>query len=304
MNNLDSQPKRLGIVVNVLRPEAEPLVSSIEQWAKKHKWTVVDCYKIDMTKEPDFAGFPKGTIAEDIDLLLALGGDGTMLTSVRAVASLGIPVLGVNLGSLGFLTVVPLNKCLESLDRVARGDYEIEERLMLEVTEPGSGEERWTALNDVVLMKAGMARMASVTISCNGEYLTTMAGDGVIVATPTGSTAYSLSGGGPIVIPTMQGFLLTPVSPHTLAQRPMVFDPETTLEITLESLVGEAMVTADGQLARYLEEGATIHVRRAKHPARLLAFRDRSFFRILREKLHWGIGPSLGREWASDKSEP
>ncbi|GAB4318308.1 MAG: NAD(+)/NADH kinase [Candidatus Zixiibacteriota bacterium] len=301
MTQLDAQPKRIGIVVNVLRPEARPLVASIGDWADKHEWTVSGTYEIDMTKSPDFSGFPKGTISRDIDLLLALGGDGTMLTSVRSVAEQGTPVLGVNLGSLGFLTVVPLDKCLESLDRVARGDYHIEERLLLEVTEPGSGEDRWTALNDIVLMKAGMARMASVTISCNGEYLTTMAGDGVIVATPTGSTAYSLSAGGPIVIPTMNGFILTPVSPHTLAQRPMVFDSETTIEIKLEALVGEAMLTADGQLARYLEEGATVRVRPASHRARLLGFSDRSFFRILREKLHWGIGPSLGPEWTSDK---
>jgi len=302
MTKSDQTPKRLGIIVNVLRPEARPLMNSIEQWAKDHGWTIVSCHEIDMDANPDFKGFPRGTINGDMDLLLALGGDGTMLTSVRSVAEFNIPVLGVNLGSLGFLTVVPLDRCTESLDRIAKGDYTIEDRLMLEVAEPGSGEDRWSALNDIVLMKAGMARMASLTIRCDDEFVTTLAGDGVIIATPTGSTAYSLSSGGPIVMPTMRGFLITPISPHTLAQRPMVFDEGTRVEITVESLVGEAMLTADGQLARYLEEGATITIRTSPNAARLIAFRDRSFFRILREKLNWGIGPSLGHEWSSRKT--
>lgn len=298
MSDSENQAKRLGIIVNVQRPEARPTLASIESWVREHHWDIVATREIDMIADPEFKGFSKDAFPKDMDLLLALGGDGTMLTSVRAVAETGTPVLGVNLGSLGFLTVVPLHRCVESLDRIARGEYLIEERVMLEVAEPGSEEARWTALNDIVLMKSGMARLATLTVTCNGEYVTTMAGDGIIIASPTGSTAYSLSAGGPIVMPTMKGFILTPVSPHTLAQRPMVFGSDASLELKVESLVGEAMLTADGQLAREMGEGSTITIRTHAKPARLVGFRDRSFLRILREKLHWGIGPSLGREWS------
>lgn len=298
MNDSQHEPKRLGIIVNVQRPEARPTLTAIESWSAEQGWEIVAIREIDMVADPAFKGFASDVFPANMDLLLALGGDGTMLTSVRAVAEIGTPVLGVNLGSLGFLTVVPLHRCVESLERIARGDYEIEERVMLEVAEPGSERARWTALNDIVLMKSGMARLATLTVTCNGEYVTTMAGDGIIIATPTGSTAYSLSAGGPIVMPTMKGFILTPVSPHTLAQRPMVFGSDSALDIKVESLVGEAMLTADGQLAREMNEGSTITIRAHKNPARLVGFRDRSFFRILREKLHWGLGPSLGREWS------
>jgi len=301
MSNTDNQPKRLGIIVNVQRPEARPTLTMIESWVREHGWEIVATREIDMVADPGFKGFSRDTFPADMDLLLALGGDGTMLTSVRAVVEFGTPVLGVNLGSLGFLTVVPLHRCVESLERIARGEYLIEERVMLEVAEPDSEQARWTALNDIVLMKSGMARLAILTVTCNGEYVTTMAGDGIIIASPTGSTAYSLSAGGPIVMPTMKGFILTPVSPHTLAQRPMVFGAEASLEVKVESLVGEAMLTADGQLAREMGEGSTITIRTHAKSAHLVGFRDRSFLRILREKLHWGIGPSLGREWSDSQ---
>lgn len=286
---------RLGIIINVRRPGAETTIGSIERWAKANSWPVTAVGRIDMVADPEFRIFPKEMFAGQVDLLLALGGDGTMLTAVRTVAELGIPVLGVNLGFLGFLTVVSPDECCEALDRIKNGRYAIEDRLMLEVSEPHALDkgESWAALNDVVIIKGGMSRMVKLTVTHNGEYVSSFAGDGLIVATPTGSTAYSLSVGGPILMPTMQGFILTPISPHTLAQRPMVFDASARLEITVDAVVENAVLTVDGQLARHLSERSTVVVSQSRHHARLVSFPDHPFFRLLREKLHWGVGPAL-----------
>jgi len=286
---------RLGIIVNVRRPGAEATVTLIENWAKEHGWPVTALGRIDMVADPDFRIFPEERFGGQVDLLLALGGDGTMLTAVRTVAGLGIPVLGINLGALGFLTVVPPQECRDALDRIKDGNYTVEERLMLEVSETDTLQKgvSWAALNDVVIIKGGMSRMVKLTVTHNGEYVSSFAGDGLIVATPTGSTAYSLSVGGPILMPSMQGFVLTPISPHTLAQRPMVFDASARLEITLDAVAEDTILTVDGQLARHLSEKSTLVVSRSHDPARLVGFPDRPFFRLLREKLQWGIGPAL-----------
>ncbi|MEW5701214.1 MAG: NAD(+)/NADH kinase [Candidatus Zixiibacteriota bacterium] len=282
--------KRLGIIVNVQRPDAEETVSTIERWAKAADWPIVAQHRIDMVRTPDFASAPKDLFANRIDLLLALGGDGTILTSARTVAESGIPVLGIHLGSLGFLTVVYPTDVIGALDRIRAGDFFIERRMMLEVSESGGGE-RWSGLNDVVLDKGGIARIVTLRVHLNGEFLSEIAGDGLIVATPTGSTAYALSVGGPIMMPTMQGFVMAPISPHTLAQRPMVFAAADRLQVTVRSVAGPAMLTVDGQLARHLGEGVTVEIGKSPHDALLVDFADRSFLRVLREKLHWGIGP-------------
>ncbi|MBI3872354.1 MAG: NAD(+)/NADH kinase [candidate division Zixibacteria bacterium] len=282
--------KRLGIIVNVQRPDAETTVQAIERWAKAHQWPIVACERINIAHPPDFVLVPKEVFADRIDLLLALGGDGTILTAARTVAEFGIPVLGINLGSLGFLTVVPPAGAIESFERINRGDYRTEERLMLKVSESG-GTESWAGLNDIVLDKGGIARIVTFHVRLNGEFVSEIAGDGLIVATPTGSTAYALSVGGPILTPTMQAFVLAPISPHTLAQRPMVLAAEDRLQITVKSVAGSVMLTIDGQWTRRLEQGATVEITRSEHPARLINFPERSFMRVLREKLHWGMGP-------------
>lgn len=282
--------KRLGIIVNVQRPDAETTVQAIERWAKAHQWPIVACERINIAHPPDFVLVPKEVFADRIDLLLALGGDGTILTAARTVAEFGIPVLGINLGSLGFLTVVPPAGAIESFERINRGDYRTEERLMLKVSESG-GTESWAGLNDIVLDKGGIARIVTFHVRLNGEFVSEIAGDGLIVATPTGSTAYALSVGGPILTPTMQAFVLAPISPHTLAQRPMVLAAEDRLQITVKSVAGSVMLTIDGQWTRRLKQGATVEITRSEHPARLINFPERSFMRVLREKLHWGMGP-------------
>ncbi len=287
--------KRLGIIVNTHRPNSADVLGRVEAWAKKHGWPIVAVERINAVRTPDFPPIPSDSFAGKVDLLLALGGDGTILASARSVSESGIPILGVNLGTLGFLTVAPPEEAEAALERVASGDYIVEDRFMLEVNEPAGGKAHWSALNDVVIDKGGVARLITVHVHLNGEFVSEIAGDGLIVATPTGSTAYALSVGGPILWPTMQGFLTAPISAHTLAQRPMVFHADDVLQVTVESVAGEAMLTVDGQWTRKLARGARVQIRRASYSAKLVNFPGRSFLRVLRSKLHWGLAPGETR---------
>jgi len=283
--------KRIGIIVNTQRPNSADVLRRVEVWAKKHGWPVVAVERINAVRTQDYPSVPSESFAGNVDLLLSLGGDGTMLTAARAVSEAGIPILGINLGTLGFLTAAPPEETEIALDRVATGDLVVEERFMLEVSEQDGGNTRWSALNDAVIDKGGIARIITVHVHLNGEFLSEIAGDGLIIATPTGSTAYALSVGGPILWPTMQGFLTAPISAHTLAQRPMVFRADDSLQVTIVSVAGEAMLTVDGQWTRKLAPGAKVGIRRAPYPARLVNFPGRSFLRVLRSKLHWGLAP-------------
>lgn len=287
--------KRLGLIVNTLRPNAEEVLRRVERWAAARGWPIAVCERVQAVRTPDFQSIPEGRFTGKIDLLLSLGGDGTILTAARAVCEAGTPVLGINLGTLGFLTVASPEEAEQALDRVAAGQYVIEERFMLEVREPEGGKQHWAALNDIVIDKGGIARIIHLHVHHNGDFLSEIAGDGLIVATPTGSTAYALSVGGPILLPTMRGFLMAPISPHTLAQRPMVFGADDRLGVTVRAVAGEAMLTVDGQWTRKLATGATVEIARAPYPARLINFPGRSFLRVLREKLHWGLGPGESR---------
>lgn len=284
--------KRLGLIVNTLRPNAEEVLRRVERRAAAQGWPIAVCERIQAVRTPDYPSIPEGRFTGKIDLLLALGGDGTILTAARAVCESGTPVLGINLGTLGFLTVASPEEAEQALGRLAAGEYIVEERFMLEVREPNGGKDHhWAALNDIVIDKGGISRIIHLHVHLNGEFLSEIAGDGLIVATPTGSTAYALSVGGPILLPSMQGFLMAPISPHTLAQRPMVFGANDRLTVTVRSVAGEAMLTVDGQWTRKLSAGATVEIARAPFPARLITFPGRSFLRVLREKLHWGLGP-------------
>jgi NAD+ kinase len=287
--------KRLGIIVNTHRPNSGDVLRRVEAWAKKQGWPLAAVEKIDAVRTPDFPPISPEHFVGKVDLLLALGGDGTILAAARAVAEAGIPILGINLGTLGFLTVAPPEDAESTLDRVASGDYAVEDRFMLQVHEPAGGEVHWSALNDVVIDKGGVARLITVHVHLNGEFVSEIAGDGLIVATPTGSTAYALSVGGPILWPTMQGCLTAPISAHTLAQRPRVFRADDVLHITVQSVAGEAMLTVDGQWTRKLTKGARVEIRRAPFSAKLVNFPGRSFLRVLRSKLHWGLAPGESR---------
>ena len=246
------------------------------------------------------AGDGAGPIAaQEVDAMLTLGGDGTLLRAARLVDQRAVPILGVNLGRLGFLTCCPASHLEEALHRLATRDYVVENRMTLDarVTDAAGGDrQRWRALNDVVLHKGGFARVVAVRVEADGETVGQFSADGVVIATPTGSTAYNLSAGGPVVVPTLETILLTPVSAHTLALRPLVLPA--TSQVTLRANDGpdELLITVDGQVGCNFSAGDSLVVRRSHAPVPIVRFPEHSFFSTMREKLHWGGLP--------DRDEP
>jgi NAD+ kinase len=228
---------------------------------------------------------------DDLDVLVTLGGDGTLLRGARWLDARGTPILGVNLGRLGFLTSCAGDEATEALGRWARGDYRAEARMALEAVAFGHDGEvasRFIALNDVVLHKGGFARVLRLRVTIDGESIGAYSADGIVVSTPTGSTGYSLSAGGPVVVPTVESLLLTPVSPHTLAIRPLVLPPTSVVQLQPEDGPEELLVTADGQVGAHFRAGQVLQVRRAPNPVRIVRFPGTSFFDLLRRKLGWG----------------
>jgi NAD+ kinase len=211
-----------------------------------------------------------------------------MLRGARLVAGRQIPVLGVNLGRLGFLTACAREDMELALQRLTAGDYLVQKRMTLEAWTTRHAEPRWRALNDVVLHKGGFARVFTLRASVNGELMSTYAADGVIISSPTGSTGYSLSAGGPIVVPTVESLILTPISPHTLAIRPVVLPPHAEVTVQVDAGPDELLVTIDGQMGASFLPGDTLTVRRADKPVLLVTFRDGTFFSRMRRKLGWG----------------
>ncbi|MEP6691251.1 MAG: NAD(+)/NADH kinase [Gemmatimonadaceae bacterium] len=237
----------------------------------------------------DIAGGAVLASGDDVDLLLTLGGDGTLLRGARFLDGRRAPILGVNLGHLGFLTSCGGAEMERAIERVADGDYHVEARMaLLAHSSRTTDGVRWRALNDIVMHKGGFARVMRLSVMVNGDLVGTYAADGIIVSTPTGSTAYSLSAGGPIVVPTMDSIIVTPISPHTLAVRPVVLPPEADVSIQAEEGPDELLVTVDGQVGSSFSPGDTLVVRRAAEPVWLLRFSESSFFSRMRTKLGWG----------------
>jgi NAD+ kinase len=238
------------------------------------------------------AGNGAGPIAaQEVDAMLTLGGDGTLLRAARLVDERAVPILGVNLGRLGFLTCCPASHLEEALRRLASRDYVVENRMTLDarVTDAAGGDrQRWRALNDVVLHKGGFARVVAVRVEADGETIGQFSADGVVIATPTGSTAYNLSAGGPVVVPTLETILLTPVSAHTLALRPLVLPAASQVTLRANDGPDELLVTVDGQVGCTFSVGESLVIRRSHAPVPIVRFPEHSFFSTMREKLHWG----------------
>jgi NAD+ kinase len=250
---------------------------------------------LDLVYEPGLhdavgIGAPLGD-EEPIDGLLTLGGDGTLLRGARFLDGRRVPILGVNLGRVGFLTSCAGDELEAGLRALASGDYETERRLTLEtavVDAAGQERARWRSLNDVVLHKGGFARVVRFVVCVDGEAIGAYAADGVVISTPTGSTAYSLSAGGPVVVPTVESILLTPVSPHTLAIRPLVLPATAEVRIQAEEGPEELLVTVDGQVGTHYQPEETLVIRRAALPVLIVRLRGTSFFARLRRKMGWG----------------
>jgi NAD+ kinase len=264
--------RRLGLVAHPDRAEAAALVRSTRAWAEDHGI------------ETQVIGADAEVVDATFDAVLSFGGDGTMLRSVDLVTDSDVPVLGVNCGQMGYLTGVEPAALADALERLRVGDFEVSERTVLavQVDSVGPGGGSWTALNEAVLEKPDPGRLVRFEVVINGAPFTSYAADGVIVATPTGSTAYSFSAGGPIVSPRLACLLMTPVSPHMLFDRTLVLDDTDALELHVTER--PAVLTVDGRDLGPLEPGAVVHCRCGPHPARMITLAPRDFHQILKAK--------------------
>lgn len=236
------------------------------------------------------AWLERPALAENSDLILVVGGDGTLLAVAREIANQRTPLLGVNLGSLGFLTEVPLDELRSSLDAVIDGNYSLmrRNRLNVEIVRDGRRTLRHEVLNDVVVAKSALARILDIEVTINEHFVTVFQADGLIVCTPTGSTAYSLSAGGPIVAPSVDATILSPICPHTLTNRPIVAPGDSHVQLRLARNHGEVYVTLDGQVGEPFRENDRLIIRRSRHPVSLVHFPQNNYFDVLRKKLKWG----------------
>jgi len=281
--------KSIGILTKPKFPEVKATLQAVVTWLRaRHIDVILDQTSAMLLGEQ--GGIQKTQLAGKADVLLVLGGDGTMLNAARLAGERGIPILGVNMGGLGFLTEVRLEHLYPSLDRVFANEYVLDERLMLRAHVHRHGETvtQGVVLNDVVISKGTLARMIELHIAIQGRFVSNLRGDGLIVSTPTGSTAYSLSAGGPIINPAVQSLILTPVCPHTLTHRPLIVPGNVEIDVTLTSKDDGAMATLDGQVGISLTQGDSVVLTTSEHRTRLIRFPDSNYYDVLREKLKWG----------------
>jgi NAD+ kinase len=281
--------KSVAILSKPSKPELSELIPPLASWLAARKYDVIFDQQ---TAEyiPDSQGVDRSQVAAlQPDFAIVLGGDGTLLSAARALAPAGIPILAVNLGSLGFLTEIPLQEMYTMLDTVLLRTCPIDERTMLacDLIREGKILHSYTALNDVVVNKSAIARLVGFDLAIDQHQAFTYRADGVIVATPTGSTAYSLAAGGPVMMPSVAAFQVTPVCPHSLTHRPVVVPETSTISIVVRSSGEAAFLTMDGQVGQPLQDGDKVVCRKAAHAVKLLQMKQ-SFFQVLRNKLKWG----------------
>jgi NAD+ kinase len=279
---------RVGVIANARYPDLGGILAEAVENMAGRGWSLAsDEYASSLLSHP-FAPLDP----DQLDLLVTFGGDGTLLRGARALQGRPVPILGVNFGRVGFLTAVARHQVGDALDSFAAGQYSVSARAMLSamVCAPGGGAgEVVTVLNDVVLHKGGVARVVRFNLSVDGDQIGTVSADGVVVASPTGSTAYSLSAGGPVVMPTIDAMIVTPICAHSLSVRPVVLPGTATLRIDpIAPESDDMLVSFDGQQTTPLLSGMGLSIRVAEERIHLVRFPEVTFFMRLREKLHWG----------------
>lgn len=271
-------------------PRCQGVADDLIKWLEEHR-----CLPLVESELANMIGYSKGMseadIREQAELVVVLGGDGTLISVARLFSGKEVPIVGVNLGSLGFLTEVTVEELYPLLERCLEGNPRVSERMMLDVTVFRDSKEidRTHVLNDMVINKGALARIVDLETKVNRHFLTTYKADGLIISTPTGSTGYSMSAGGPIIHPLMSCIVITPICPHTLTNRPIVVTDDSIISITIASSFDEKVyLTLDGQVGFKLMQGDSIEVRKALKTTGLVRSKDRDYFEILRTKLKWG----------------
>ena len=279
----------IAVIAKPHHPRLPEVLERLAAWARKSRVRLL----LDRETAGRFGGrlstMSRKNLARKADLLLVLGGDGTLLSAARAINQHQIPILGVNMGSMGFLTEFTLDELYPTLEAIRAGSYEVEDRIMLtaELHRKRRMLNRYTALNDCVINNGALARMTDLDITVDDQYVTNFKADGLIVATPTGSTAYSLSAGGPIVQPSLGAIILTPICPHILTNRPLVLRDNVTLRVDLRN-GSDVMLTVDGQVGAPMQSGDSILLRKSPYVTRLVQPLQKNHFQVLRAKLKWG----------------
>jgi NAD+ kinase len=281
--------KNIGIIVKDI-PEARKAAKKLTAWLERRgKKVYIDA---DAAAAVRLRGYERSEIPALVDMLIVLGGDGTLLSAARHVADAhtNVPIFGVNLGSLGFMAEVSLDELYDNLEKAMAGKLETEDRMMLSaaVVREGRRLARYRVLNDVVINKGALARMMELRVSVSDGPLTTLRADGLIVATPTGSTAYSLSAGGPIIHPTVHCFVVTPICPHTLSNRPIALPDSVVVEVCLTSPSEDVSITLDGQIGFPLVQHDVVEIKKSRYRMKLIKHPVKSYYEILRTKLKWG----------------
>ena len=285
---------RLGLIANLKRIGAVKAIESLVEWVNSNGHEIVISDEIKDRLSDQYNYVPRKQICHNIDFLVSMGGDGTLLSTARTVADSGVPILGINLGSLGFLTPLTPQQLIPAMKKIADGDYGIHERMLLKAEiDNGITPETPLALNEVVLHNGSVARILDINLKVNGEDVVTYKADGLIIATATGSTAYNLAVGGPILNPGLEAMIASPISPFSFTTRPMVFLPDDILELQIISDEGrEAVFTVDGQVMLNCRSGQKIRISRADHRVKFISFPEESYYKLLKSKLHWGVPPN------------
>jgi len=279
---------KIGIICKTGVPEPAEILKDLLPWLRqKNCETYVDNETAAIL---NIEGTPRSQIPSLSEVIIVLGGDGTMLSVARLVGEKGVPILGVNIGGLGFLTAVQKGELHEVITKVLAGECSVEERIMLTACVFRHSEciAQYIVMNDVVVNKGALARIIDLKTYIDHNYVATFKADGLIVSTPTGSTGYALSAGGPILYPTLNSIILAPICPHTLTNRPIVLPDNVMIEIVLRSLNEDVFLTLDGQVGFSLRQNDTVEVKKSEFKTKLFVPCERDYFQILRAKLKWG----------------
>jgi NAD+ kinase len=282
--------RNIGIISRPRRSNLSAVVPPLLSWLEASGIHVVYDQETATSLEEPSEGRSREQVAAASDLLLVLGGDGTLLAAARVAAPRGIPILPINMGSLGFLTSFMLEELYPALEDILAGQLTISERVMLhaELQRGDKILDKQTVLNEVVINKGALARMIELELSIDKDFVCRYRADGLIVASPTGSTAYSLSAGGPIVHPSVESFIITPICPHTLSDRPVVVGDSSIIEVKLSAGTESVFLTLDGQKGIPLQATDRVRISRAQQLLKLIQTPNKSYFEILRNKLKWG----------------
>ena len=285
---------KIGIIANIRKPQITKTLKSLLDWLAERHIHVVISKQLHNYMKQDFNNVEivdPDLVPQVSDITISIGGDGTMLTAARVIGKMEKPLMGINLGGLGFLTEASVEDMYPQMEKIISGDYTLEKRMVLKAHTAENPEKHYFAMNDVVLNRMGSPRVIRIDVTISGDYFNTYVSDGIIVSTPTGSTAYSLSAGGPIVVPSLESIILNPICPHSLTNRPTVIPASSIINLQIQTNDSEVLLSMDGQENVRISSKSLVEIRKADFNIHLVTFKDFNFFDLLRKKLQWGNLP-------------